>query len=192
MDKIKVKHTCANCQKQQIYAVGREHMGKMVNLVCNYCKTKTQQRIPNPDAVKAAMQGNKNHALAAPNQSFPDDGNPKTQVRFTNIDTHYLEVLANEKTPNQRFELDQKYLTIGRFSSQSNLSDLSIKTADEFMSRKHAVLRRQPNGKFTISDAGSVNKVFVNDNELEIGEEVYLQNGDLIKIGRTFVRYVTN
>ncbi len=192
MDKIKVKHTCANCQKQQIYAVGREHMGKMVNLVCNHCQTKSQQRIPNPDAVQAAMQGNKNHVPAAPKQSPLDDGNPKTQVRFTNIDTHYLEILANEKTPNQRFELDQKYLTIGRFSSQSNLSDLSIKTADEFMSRKHAVLRRQPNGKFTISDAGSVNKVFVNDNELEIGEEVYLQNGDLIKIGRTFVRYVTN
>lgn len=192
MDKIKVKHTCGNCQKQQVYVVGKEHMGKLVNLVCNHCKTKSQQRIPNPDAVQKAQQGNKNHAPAASNHNAADDGNPKTQVRFTNIDTHYLEVLANEKTPNQRFELDQKYLTIGRFSSQSNLSDLSVKTADEFMSRKHAVLRRQPNGKFTISDAGSVNKVFVNDNELEIGEEVYLQNGDLIKIGRTFVRYVTN
>lgn len=188
MDKIKVKHTCSNCQKQQVYAVGKEHMGKTVNLVCNACNTKSQQKIPNVSDMPA--HGKSPSAPVA--QKNVDDDNPKTQVRFTNIDTHYLEVLANEKTPNQRFELDQKYLTIGRFSSQSNLSDLSIKTADEFMSRKHAILRRQPNGKFTVSDAGSLNKVHVNDNELEQSEEVYLQNGDLIRMGRTVLRYVTN
>jgi pSer/pThr/pTyr-binding forkhead associated (FHA) protein len=188
MDKIKVKHTCSNCQKQQVYAVGREHMGKTVNLVCNVCNTKSQQRIPSVSDLPA--QGKSPAAPMA--QNHADDDNPKTQVRFTNIDTHYLEVLANEKTPNQRFELDQKYLTIGRFSSQSNLSDLSVKTADEYMSRKHAILRRQPNGKFTVSDAGSLNKVYLNDTELETGEEVYLQNGDMLKMGRTFFRYVTN
>jgi hypothetical protein len=185
MDKIKVKHTCSNCQKQQVYAVGVEHMGKTVNLVCSSCQTKSQQKIPSLSDVPNS-QGSQ-----AP-RAVTDDHNPKTQVRFSNIDTHYLEVLANDKTPNQRFELDQKYLTIGRFSSQSNLSDLSIRTADEFMSRKHAVLRRQPNGKFTISDAGSVNKVFVNENALEAGEEVYLQNGDMIRMGRTSLKYFTN
>ncbi len=163
-------------------------MGKAVNLVCNTCNTKAQHRIPSLEDLK------KRQTAPAQNlkQSQTDDDNPKTQVRFTNTASHFLEVLPNEKTPNQRFELDQKYLTIGRFSSQSNLSDIGIKTADEFMSRKHAILRSQPNGKFTISDAGSLNKVFVNDNELAPGEEVYLQKDDLVRIGRTVLRYVTN
>jgi hypothetical protein len=165
-------------------------MGKTVNLVCNSCNTKSQQRIPSMDDLKnrpSAPAQNINQ-----NQAVADEGNPKTQVRFSNVEAHYLEVLPNDKTPNQRFELDQKYLTIGRFSAQSNLADIGIKTADEYMSRKHAVLRRQANGKFTISDAGSLNKVYLNDNELEVGEEVYLQKGDLVRIGRTILRYVTN
>jgi transcription elongation factor Elf1 len=191
MDKIKVKHTCSSCGKQQVYAVGKEHMGKTVNLVCNSCNTKSQQRIPSLEDLKS-RQSTSAQNLNQNQASDVDDGNPRTQVRFSNVEAHYLEVLPNEKTPNQRFELDQKYLTIGRFSAQSNLSDIGIKTADEYMSRKHAVLRRQPNGKFTISDAGSLNKVFVNDNELDAGEEVYLQKGDLVRIGRTVLRYVTN
>lgn len=167
-------------------------MGKMVNLVCSNCKFKSQQRIPLSRAFKDEVKPAVDQKAAQRTSSAQSDDNPKTQVRFTNAANHYLEVLANEKTQNQRFELDQKYLTIGRFSSQANLADLGIRTADEFMSRKHAIIRRLPNGKYTISDAGSVNKVIVNDVALSEGEEVYLQEGDLLKLGRTFLRYITN
>jgi hypothetical protein len=106
----------------------------------------------------------------------------------TNEQKYVLKVVANNATPETLFELKQPFLTIGRWSANSE-TDLAIKTQDEYMSRKHAILKKNPNGKYSIVDAKSTNKVYINDKALNSGEEVYLEPGDVIKMGRTFVKY---
>jgi pSer/pThr/pTyr-binding forkhead associated (FHA) protein len=102
---------------------------------------------------------------------------------------YFIEIQKDENTSYQQFELDQNYYSIGRFTSIEKhlLPDIAIKTEDLFMSKKHAALNKYPNGKYSICDTNSTNKVFVNNIKLEDSDELYLNDGDIIKLGRTLI-----
>ena len=80
----------------------------------------------------------------------------------------------------ERIELRDKPLTIGR------LSDSDLTLPDHNVSRRHAEVRRSGNG-FAVVDLGSTNGTMVNG--ARISAEHRLQDGDIVSIGSTHVRF---
>lgn len=81
----------------------------------------------------------------------------------------------------QKFVLKPGEILIGR-SSQA-----AIQIDHESVSRRHAKVTFSDNG-VTMQDLGSTNGTYVNDEPIT---ERPLQNGDLIKVGRTILKYLS-
>jgi general secretion pathway protein E len=90
----------------------------------------------------------------------------------------YLEV----KTPQgqKRLELEMNSLTIGR------LPDNGLVIADEKASRHHCVIE-PVDGGFRVRDLGSSNGTKLNNKPVSIE---YLDNGDVVRIGSTELRFI--
>ncbi len=90
----------------------------------------------------------------------------------------YLEV----KTPqgNKRLKLDNAAVTVGR------LPENSLVLSDEKASRHHCVIEPYHDG-FRVRDLGSRNGTRLND--IKIASEM-LDNGDVVRIGRSELRYI--
>ncbi len=82
----------------------------------------------------------------------------------------------------KKYRLGQHSLIIGR-SSKSH-----IHIDEESVSRNHCRLKRDSNKSVAIRDLGSTNGTYVNDVQ---AEEVVLQDGDLIKVGRTIFKFLS-
>lgn len=89
------------------------------------------------------------------------------------------------------YRLKQGENTIGRWSSHSPAS-ITIRTNDMYMSRFHAIIRiiTLPNGdtRATISNGRNKNATFVNNIVLQQGDEIYLNDGDEITMGKTTMK----
>jgi DNA-directed RNA polymerase subunit M/transcription elongation factor TFIIS len=82
--------------------------------------------------------------------------------------------------------------TIGRNASSPKASIL-LDSKDPFMSRLHTAvdLVMKSDGTFVhnLSDAGSANGTWHNDEQLEKGDRIILQPGDIIRIGHTMFEF---
>jgi pSer/pThr/pTyr-binding forkhead associated (FHA) protein len=86
-------------------------------------------------------------------------------------------MLVVRRGPNagSRFLLDKEVVTAGRHpESDIFLDDITV-------SRRHAEIRRGPNGHFTVHDVGSLNGTYLNRERVEDGE---LSGGDELQIGK--------
>lgn len=86
-------------------------------------------------------------------------------------------MLVVRRGPNagSRFLLDKEVVTAGRHpESDIFLDDITV-------SRRHAEIRRGPNGHFTVHDVGSLNGTYLNRERVEDGE---LTGGDELQIGK--------
>jgi hypothetical protein len=89
----------------------------------------------------------------------------------------------------RRVALDGPEVRIGRRGAGAEDStpeiDLSVEPADPGVSRRHAVLERQPDGTFSVRDLRSTNGTTVGDDPRPIGVDavVPLADGDMIRIG---------
>jgi hypothetical protein len=101
-------------------------------------------------------------------------------------------LLAGEMTPGQgtstvmlpdgrRVVLDRDTLTLGR------LPACELAVADPNVSRRHAEVRRGPDGTWLVADLGSTNGTKVNGER--IGGPRQLKDGDEITVGSTTVRF---
>ncbi len=81
----------------------------------------------------------------------------------------------------KQFELTDSVATIGRDAANA------IRLHDTEVSRRHAELRRTPDG-FALTDVGSANGIFVNNHRVQHAE---LTAGDHIAIGQTVLVYST-
>jgi pSer/pThr/pTyr-binding forkhead associated (FHA) protein len=84
--------------------------------------------------------------------------------------------------------LDSGQVTIGRFSSSRGDCpdiDLSAPPADPGVSHEHAVISRRPDGTWSITDRGSMNGTYLNDDpqRLPAGQAVALAAGDRVHVG---------
>ena len=80
------------------------------------------------------------------------------------------------------FDLDEKAVFIGR--SKSN----NFQVKDFTVSRKH--LKIQPEGKiFLIEDLSSTNGTYVNDDRIEPGQAVPVDENDTVTIGKTVLNF---
>ncbi len=82
-----------------------------------------------------------------------------------------------EGTTRDVFYLSEKETVIGRESGNI------VFTTDPFMSRRHAMISRESEGRFTLQDLGSSNGTY-----LAIRSEVELESGDHLRIGQHLFR----
>lgn len=83
-------------------------------------------------------------------------------------------VVTRGHNSGSRFALDEEVVTAGRHpDSVIFLDDITV-------SRRHAEIRRQPDGGYVVADAGSLNGTYLNRERVE---ECVLQDGDELQIG---------
>jgi hypothetical protein len=90
--------------------------------------------------------------------------------------------------PERRVPLTAEQATIGRRSGSRRITpdiDLAGPPEDAGVSHEHATLTRDPDGTWLLTDRGSTNGTFHNDNETPIspGEPIALGDGDCIHVG---------
>ncbi len=89
-------------------------------------------------------------------------------------------LVQQEQQPDLTVEIGE-VLTIGR--SQSN----QLMLEDQKVSRRHAEIRLMAPGRYRLADMGSANGTWLNDRRLTAPCD--LQNGDLIQIGASCLRF---
>jgi hypothetical protein len=90
--------------------------------------------------------------------------------------------------PERRVPLIATQVTIGRRSGSRPITpdiDLAGPPEDAGVSHEHATLARDPDGNWLLTDRGSTNGTFHNDNETPLppGEPIALVDGDCIHLG---------
>lgn len=121
-------------------------------------------------------------------------GDSSDTVLLTPIKTGLgrIVVMPDSATPEQIFSLHEGLITIGRSSATSNVT-FRIETSDKLMSRNHISIEVKKDSKggykHYLSDNNSKNRTLYNNNYLEAGEVVVLQDNDEIVIGRTSLRF---
>lgn len=86
-------------------------------------------------------------------------------------------LLVVRRGPNSgsRFLLDGELTTAGRHPQSDIFLD------DVTVSRRHVEFRRSPDGRFTVTDVGSLNGTYVNREPID---SAVLSNGDEVQIGK--------
>ena len=105
---------------------------------------------------------------------------PETAATLTLLDTP-----GAEESNDQRWLLnDTATYTLGRVAN----TDITLPYS--WVSRKHAMIQREENGRFNLIDLGSSNGTFLNGRRIHT--PVTLQNGDCIGIGSTRLLFHQN
>jgi len=82
--------------------------------------------------------------------------------------------------------------TLGR-KSQSSSSSIQLETNDGYMSKNHALIEvaTKTNGslEYLLSDNGSSNGTFHNEERIESGDVMLLKQGDTVRLGHTTYRF---
>ncbi len=182
MENKRLSFNCTHCNKQLfIGKIPETSYGKNVSVKCLGCNKLSGVKIPDKQKLEALFNATNNQKNLKDTQT-----NTVVNSNTQQLNSIFLEVIKNEFTPFQKFEIDNT-MSIGRKSSSpdSFKPDIPIITDDTYMSRKHAIIFKHPNNKFSLADLGSMNKVYHNGVLLEPNEEVYLNIDDEIKLGKT-------
>jgi pSer/pThr/pTyr-binding forkhead associated (FHA) protein len=101
-----------------------------------------------------------------------------------NIEVMIAEFTSNSKPKQQelKFEIGKR-LSVGR----TNESDLTIE--DATISKNHASLAINSEGKFIVADTGSTNGTFINGNRLAYGRAFPINEGDKVLFGTVEVYF---
>ena len=111
-----------------------------------------------------------------------ETGEEESAVTLVEV-PHGVGVLMVKRGPNigVRYLLDDEVTRAGRHpESDIFLDDITV-------SRRHAELERQPDGKVVIRDVGSLNGTYVNRERIE---EQVLSGGDEVQIGKFKLVYL--
>ena len=101
---------------------------------------------------------------------------PEPPATLTLLDA--IDTLDAPETSGHRWQLaDKNTYTLGR------VANTDIMLPYSWVSRKHAMIQREENGRFNLLDLGSSNGTFLNGRKIHT--PITLQNGDCIGIGST-------
>jgi diguanylate cyclase (GGDEF)-like protein len=103
-------------------------------------------------------------------------------VRRANQPACLVHIYPTGVNMGTRYPLGEDPIFIGR------QDDCVIQNTDASVSRYHAKIDRVSSGGYEISDLGSTNGTFINDQRRQTGE---LQDGDYVRIGNCIYRYLT-
>jgi pSer/pThr/pTyr-binding forkhead associated (FHA) protein len=192
MEKISFNAKCTSCNHLIKFQLESNLFGQTVNVRCNRCSHVLEYKVPTQQQLEDYKKRQSNQEQSS--QPTKTEGNQTVIGDLSDKNKsfkYFIEIQKDENTNYQQFELDQNFYSIGRYTSIEKhlLPDIAIITEDLYMSKKHAALKKHSNGKYSICDTKSTNKVFVNNNKLEDSDEFYLNNGDIIKLGRTIITF---
>ena len=175
---IKISVTCPKCTTKLAMSISQKDLGTHKNVACQKCHNNIVVNIP--QSLASRFVSDPTSIESAPTQV----GNS------TNEKSLFLETIPNQDTEYQSFELTADYYSIGRKNSSGPeyRPDIEVMTNDKKISRKHAVIRKRGNIGYTLKDTGSKNGVYLNGNNLDPDEEMYLHDGDIFKLGDTSFR----
>jgi predicted Zn finger-like uncharacterized protein len=172
----KLQIVCKQCKSKTVFFVDETKLGKKEHVRCQHCQKMNLVQIQ-PASFFEKLNKNMIEGTVI--------NSPKK-----NIDPSYLklEVKQEQYTEYQTFDIDQERMSIGRKNSAGAeyRADVEVVTEDKFMSKKHALFLRKENDLYTISDLDSTNGTWLNGEKLESFEEVFIEDGDEIKMGRSF------
>ena len=169
---IKITVTCPKCSTKIAVPVVEKDLGTKKNCVCPKCDKKLV--VPISESLASKFESD-------PTNIGKDFGDDISLI---------LEVIPNDVTAYQSFELTSDYYTIGRSNTSGPefRPDVEVITTDRKMSRKHVAIKRKGKVGFTLIDLGSKNGVILNGQKLEPDEEMYVRDGDNFCIGDTSFR----
>lgn len=105
-----------------------------------------------------------------------------------------IHIIPNNSTKQQRLQLQVGENLLGRKSnSKIHENKREIDTQDKLMSRSHCIINvreRKTGYKYFIKDCKSINGVYVNNIKIMEEEEIALDNGDTIRLGKTQMKIV--
>ncbi|MBR1513180.1 MAG: FHA domain-containing protein [Bacteroidales bacterium] len=167
---LKITKACPKCGTAMPILIAEADLGKTKQVACPKCGA--HYNIPIPMTYASKFESDPTLGGNEPDRSL------------------LLEVMANATTAYQTFNLTSDYYTIGRKNSSGpeHRPDVEVETTDKKMSRKHAAIRKKGKTGFTLKDLGSKNGVWLNGNKMDAEEEVYLSDGDQIRLGETTFR----
>jgi hypothetical protein len=84
--------------------------------------------------------------------------------------------------PNKKFRLDKPENLIGRRSERRSIFP-EIELTDPGVSHRHALIQREADGSFILTDVGSANGTQLNGKDVPVGVRIPLCGGDQIVIG---------
>jgi hypothetical protein len=93
---------------------------------------------------------------------------------------------------NKEFFLDKDVITIGRQSPADGIFpdiDLTEVDVEAYISRRHARILRKDEG-FIFEDMGSSNGSFINNVRVTQGVQQFLNEGDMLRLGKTVMTLV--
>src|SRR5512135_775122 len=93
-------------------------------------------------------------------------------------------VIVLGKPLGKRFVLNSKTMVIGRGS------ECQIPILDSSLSRAHAQVLKKESGRFYVSDLGSTNGTYLNEQKLTSSRAVEVKNGDLLKMGNLIFKFI--
>lgn len=91
---------------------------------------------------------------------------------------------TTDASPPDEYVFHQDAFTIGRDSS----NQLTLPDLKRVVSKQHAELRRQDDGAYRITDLGSKNFTYINDERIQSGKPYDVGPGDSIRIGEFEIR----
>lgn len=168
---VKITGSCPSCLSKSAISITESDLGKKKQVICPKCKKVFS--VPIPESLAPKFESNPTKI-----------GNEDKEISLL------LEVVPNDATAYQSFELTSDYYTIGRRNSSGpeHRPDVEIITTDKKMSRKHAAIKRKGKVGFVLIDLGSKNGVTLNGQKLEMDEELFIKDGDTFCIGDTQLR----
>ena len=178
----KLSFKCTHCQAKLQIEVSEGMYNKKNAVRCTSCNEITSVQVPSEQKFILSSQKKSNSISES---TFVSDVFKKEKfIR--------LNVLANENTVSQSFDIDQERMTIGRKNNAGPKArpDVEVITSDGYMSKKHALITRKSNNSFIITDLGSANGTWLNGEKLSTNDSMYIENGDELKLGKTFFRIV--
>lgn len=111
------------------------------------------------------------------------------------INELYLKINVNEEQ-KRLIKLDQEIIILGRGNElnseiqadENQKKFQKINIPDKFISSRHCRLKLNPKTqKVTIQDLGSLNKTFIEDNQINPDDELIFKVGTKVKLGTTII-----
>ena len=187
MDAYKFKCQKCNCITSVKAEFLLPYSGKLVIVNCANpsCGCKSKIQVPN----------------YSPNVQFSDNIEndiAPTEIPYAqNRSVHFvkLNILANTKTEEQTFILKLREQSVGRLSQLPGdfKPNIQIATNDRKISKNHfqiiQIKNQSGDTEVILKDEHSTNGTFINGSKepLSHSEEIYLTNGDRIRIGNTTI-----